>query len=291
VFDTRFGIPEDFELRRCTTCNLEQIFPTPSLSNLKALYESHYNFGGENGTVYTRLREWFFSSFLYHLWISVDGDLSFHNRKGSGRLIDIGCNEGRGLEIYARNGFQVEGCELNEKAAKVARSRGFTVHTCTLGDLIPPSLYDVAVLSNVLEHVPNPRQMLRDVSRILSPNGRIWISCPNSQSWLRGVFGRYWINWHVPFHISQFSTETLKNLLQETGFARVGTCHATPALWVAMSIITTFFAKRGKPTHELRHPLFVAVLMFLVRFAAFPLLWFQNRNGAGDCLLVSASKA
>ena len=43
----------------------------------------------------------------------LEGDFSFHRPKGTGRLVDIGCNEGRGLKIYSRNGFQAEGLELN----------------------------------------------------------------------------------------------------------------------------------------------------------------------------------
>ena len=45
--------------------------------------------------------------------------------------------------------------------------------------------YDVAVLSNVLEHALDPAVMLCDVARILKPGGEVWISCPNAASWLR----------------------------------------------------------------------------------------------------------
>src|SRR6202011_5169064 len=137
TFDTRFGIDGDYEVLRCSLCQLEQICPVPTPAELKSLYESHYNFGGEKDTAYTRLRESFFSSFLYRLWVRIDGDLSFHARKGVGRLIDIGCNEGRGLNLYATNGFQVEGLELNEAAAAQARNRGFIVHGLLVEDFTP----------------------------------------------------------------------------------------------------------------------------------------------------------
>jgi SAM-dependent methyltransferase len=290
VFDTRFGIGGEYEVRRCRGCQLEQMSPVPTPRELKTLYESHYNFGGEKNTLYTNLREWFFASFLYRLWIWLDGDVSFHGCTGTGRLLDIGCNEGRGLKIYAQNGFHVEGCELNETAAAVARDRGFSVYTSSLGDFTLSAPYDVAVLSNVVEHAPDPRQMLLDANRILSPNGQVWISCPNSQSWLRKVFGRYWINWHVPFHISQFSPPTVSALLEQTGFTSIQIRQVTPAHWVAMSILARIFAKEGRSTRELHNPIFIVSLLFLVRFAAFPLLWFQNRRGRGDCLLITATK-
>ena len=44
-------------------------------------------------------------------------------------LLDVGCNEGRGLTMYAGNGFQAEGLELNRVAADAARQKGFVVVT------------------------------------------------------------------------------------------------------------------------------------------------------------------
>src|SRR5260221_3085113 len=46
LFDTRFGIDGNYEVRRCLDCGLEQMFPVPTPTELKTLYESHYNFGG-----------------------------------------------------------------------------------------------------------------------------------------------------------------------------------------------------------------------------------------------------
>jgi len=291
LFDTRFGIDGDYEVRGCLDCGLEQMFPVPTPTELKTLYESHYNFGGEQRTLYTNLREWFFCSRLYRLWVRLDGDVSFHSRTGTGLLLDVGCNEGRGLRIYARNGFTVEGLELNETAATVARKAGFIVHTCDIGELKSSSLYDVEVLSNVLEHSPAPQQMLLDVCRNLKSGGQVWISCPNSRSWLRKVFGPFWINWHVPFHITQFSSGTLEKVLRQTGFTTIETRYITPAHWVASSLVARIFAAKGQPTRQLRSPVLVAILLALIRFVFFPVLWFANRRGQGDCLLVTATKA
>lgn len=291
LFDTRLGIEGRYDVRRCSKCGFEQLYPIPAADTLKALYEKHYNFGGETDTFYTRLREVFFFSFLNRLWSRLDGDISFYQRRGSGRLLDVGCNEGRGLRIYARNGFQVEGLELNETAAAVARMSGCAVHPDLLEDFSPKCPYDVVVLANVLEHSLNPRQMLRDVHRVLSSGGQVWISCPNSRSWLRAVFGRSWINWHIPFHISHFHSETLQRLLADSGYAGIEVKQNTPAVWVAGSLIASLFAREGRKTRQLRDPFWIALLTVLARFVLFPVLWFGNRRGRGDCLLATGSKA
>jgi 2-polyprenyl-3-methyl-5-hydroxy-6-metoxy-1,4-benzoquinol methylase len=291
LFDTRFGIEGRFEARKCGGCGWEQIFPAPTPARLKHLYERFYNFGGEQGTLYTTLREWFFSSPLYRRWIRFDGDVSFHARCGSGRLLDIGCNEGRTLRNYAHNGFQAEGTELNETAAAMARQAGFRVFTGPLEHFVPEVPYDVAVLSNVLEHALDPGAMLTSVRRLLKPAGQVWISCPNSRSWLRSVFGRWWINWHVPFHITHFSPHTLQDLLQKSGFRLTETRQITPALWVASSVVARLFARPAKPTRQLRNPFLMFALVLACRALLFPLLYWGNRTGRGDCLVAVAAKA
>jgi 2-polyprenyl-3-methyl-5-hydroxy-6-metoxy-1,4-benzoquinol methylase len=46
------------------------------------------------------------------------------------------------------------------------------------------------VLSNVLEHAPDPKKVLINLRGSLKPGCQICISSPNSRSWLRKVFGR-----------------------------------------------------------------------------------------------------
>lgn len=75
-----------------------QTIPVPDTELLKKLYETYYNFGGEKGTIYTKIRDVFLNSFVYRSWMTIDGDVSFHSRSGQGRLLDIGCNEGRGWQ-------------------------------------------------------------------------------------------------------------------------------------------------------------------------------------------------
>ncbi len=289
VFDTRFGVPGEYAICKCSECGLEQILPRPSADELQLLYATYYNFGGERDTTYTRWREWFLASWLYRLWLWVDGDGSFHGRKGTGRLLDVGCNEGRGLKIFRRNGFLPEGLELNPRAAAVARAAGFRVQEVLIEDFHPSEGYDIVVLSNVLEHSLDPKRMLLDIARVLKPGGQVWIACPNSRSWLRSIFGRAWINWHAPFHISHFSSQTLRSVLRQTGFVQIELRQITPALWVASSAITSLFSRPRSKTKQLRNPLLVLTLMILARLLFFPLLYIGNRVHRGDCLIVTAS--
>jgi 2-polyprenyl-3-methyl-5-hydroxy-6-metoxy-1,4-benzoquinol methylase len=269
---------------------LEQTRPIPTQSELNDLYENFYNFGGEKNTRYTSLRQQFFNSFVYRLWLKIDGDISFHLMRGVGKLLDVGCNEGRGLEFYKANGFEAQGLELNSHAANVARSKGFIVYGSTLEEFEQDQKFDVIVLSNVLEHSLDPSKMLSAIYRLLNPGGIVCISCPNSESWLRKSFGKYWINWHVPFHLTHFSQKTLTDLLAKNHFVVKKVENSTPALWVAHSIITRLFFVPGKVTAQLRSAPLVAGMILVIRGLFFPFLWLGNLLGRGDCLVLMARK-
>ena len=290
VYDTRFGLPGVYAIYGCRRCGLEHTLPRPSQGELNRLYEDHYNFAEVTGRSYHGLRGLLHSPLFYRLWLAIDGDVSFHARRGQGRLLDIGCNEGRGLAFYRANGFQAEGLELNGVAAAAAGAKGFTVYEEPLESFRPAQPYDVIVMSNVLEHFLDPRQALADVRRLLAEHGEAWISLPNSHSWLRRRFGRAWINWHVPFHIVHFSPQTLTRALAESGFEIRKLRQVTPALWVAQSVIARFAARPGKVTGALRDPKLVVPLILLARGLLFAWLWLNNRLGFGDCLAVVARK-
>ena len=246
VPDNRFGSPGEWTILRCAACGLEQTSPRPTGPELKTLYETYYNYGGESGTTYTGWREKLLMSPLYRVFLELDGDVSFHLEEGGGRLLDVGCNEGRGLVLYRRNGFKPEGLELNSRAAEVARSRGFMVYESDIAALRSSLPFERIVLSNVLEHALDPRQMLGHIRRLLVPGGEVWISLPNRRSALRALFGRHWVNWHLPFHIVHFDSATLRRALSETGFTVVEERQVTPALWVALSVIAAVFPTRPR---------------------------------------------
>ena len=290
VFDTRFGLPGSYAIHGCRRCGLEHTLPRPEQDELNQLYEEHYNFAEVTGRSYRGLRRLLHSLLIYRLWLAIDGDVSFHSRRGRGRLLDVGCNEGRGLNFYRANGFAAEGLELNSVAAAAARARGFSVHELPLDELVPERPYDVIVMSNVLEHFLDFREGLVDVRRLLAEGGQLWVSLPNCHSWLRRRFERSWINWHVPFHIVHFSHKTLGRALREAGFDIQREKQITPAFWVAQTVIARFCARQGKVTKALRDARLIVPLILLSRFFLFPWLWLNNRLRRGDCLVVTARK-
>jgi len=284
--DQRFGAPGTYEIMTCPHCGLEQTWPRPTAQELRGLYERFYNAGVAGA--YQSVRERFLASGWYRLWLRWDGDPAFHQRRGAGRLLDLGCNEGRSLSLYAANGFAAEGLEINEKAAALARRRGFPVYTGTLEEFNPVEPYAVVVLANVLEHAPDPVAMLAQVRRLLGPGGEVWISCPNTRRQRLRVFGRAWINWHVPYHLWHFSPRTLEEVLARAGLRLTEVKSFTPALWLAQSFCLRLGERTGGRNRAMRSAPLLAGVMLAARLLLLPFFSRADRRLRGDCLVANA---
>ncbi len=103
-------------------------------------------------------------------------------RVGRGkRVVDLGCRYG---DLAARfvDGNEVVGVDIDrEAAAACARSLGIETHVLDLNGPLgfPDASFDVAVLSEVLEHLPYPDLVLQEIHRILRPGGVLVGSVPN----------------------------------------------------------------------------------------------------------------
>lgn len=141
---------------------------------------------------------------------------------GRSQLLEIGCAHGGFLQTAAEAGWQVDGIEPSERAAAIARGKGLDVFC---GDLqaakLPNASRQAVVMWMVLEHVPNPRETVAEIARILDSGGVFALSVPNAATWERWMFGRYWLGYDAPRHLQIFTARRLKQLVSEQGFTNV----------------------------------------------------------------------
>ena len=99
----------------------------------------------------------------------------------SGRVLDIGCSVGTFLEAAASHGWDAVGVEPNAAAAAHARARGLTVHAGFFDLALASRLgeFDAVHLSEVIEHVFDPVDLLRVATRTLRPGGVLLITTPD----------------------------------------------------------------------------------------------------------------
>jgi SAM-dependent methyltransferase len=136
------------------------------------------------------------------------------------RILDVGCATGDLLAaIRARGNLAVTGVEPSEDAARSARARGLDVRTGFLEDAeFPDGAFDTLVASHTLEHVPDPLAFLREARRVLSSRGVLLLWLPNADSVEARFFGRYWIGYDAPRHLTDFTPATLRRSLVAADF-------------------------------------------------------------------------
>jgi SAM-dependent methyltransferase len=96
-----------------------------------------------------------------------------------GPIIDIGGGNGAVALALQRAGLPVLVVEPSETAAQIARMRGLSVIHGTFSSLsIPDTAISAAGLFDVLEHVENEKEILRDILRALTASGVLYITVP-----------------------------------------------------------------------------------------------------------------
>ncbi|HKX85642.1 MAG TPA: class I SAM-dependent methyltransferase, partial [Flavobacterium sp.] len=145
---------------------------------------------------------------IYSLNKKVSLINSLHKSKGS--LLDIGAGTGDFLVTAKANGWQITGIEPNENAKKLAVSKGVNFENNI--ESIENQQFDVITMWHVLEHVPNVEHQIKELKRLLKPNGTIIIAVPNFKSFDAGYYGEFWAAYDVPRHLWHFSKTSIEKL-------------------------------------------------------------------------------
>ncbi|MFW6169010.1 MAG: class I SAM-dependent methyltransferase [Planctomycetota bacterium] len=139
--------------------------------------------------------------------------------KPGGRLLDIGCGDGRLLSEASRY-YECEGLEPSCVAVERARQRGLNIiESCFEPAEIPSGSYDVVTLDAVLEHVADPVDLLRKVNRILKPRGVVTVKVPKLWGPSHRRHGREWNGYRLGYHLTMFSGRTMDAVLSAAGFS------------------------------------------------------------------------
>jgi len=240
--DRVHGISGEFAIHHCQGCDAYFIHPWLDAKELSRFYpegygrfrhgesltkknyqgwqrfilENHYGYPSRDGgspNAFSRLAA------AVCVRFTAKDVLPYH---GGGKILDIGCGAGGYLYRLRQWGWQTYGVEPSATGAEQARKLGLDVRQGMLEEAgFAEGSFDVVRLSNVLEHLAEPRRTFAEIRRILKPDGLVYLTVPNTRSLVFGLFRQHWYALETPRHVICYSPRTLQVLAHATGFAVV----------------------------------------------------------------------
>jgi len=246
IFDDRYGYPGTFGLVKCDSCGhafLPGEFPPELLRDLYSNYYPRATFDLERYQPYQE------KSGL-KVWLAGEKSSAFRWVPRNVRVLDIGCGFGESLGYHLARGCDAYGVEADENIRRVADRFRYKVHV----GLFDPGVYernffDFVTMSQVIEHVTNPVQTLHGIAQVLKLGGVAILSTPNQSGWGTKIFGRRWINWHAPYHLQFFSSNSMQLAAEQAGLVMERTMTITPSAWLHFQWIHLLtYPPEGRPS-------------------------------------------
>ena len=165
----------------------------------------------------------------YHDWHEQPGyfrDVTRHFPPDA-NLLDLGCGSGWLADHFER----YTGIDGSADAVARAAGKGRNVQH---GDVSQPlelddASFDAVVMKDLLEHVPDPVAVVREVLRVLRPGGHAFASSPDAQRWV----------WDDYTHRRPFTRKSFRLLFADQGFEveRVGYESVAPGTGIVSGML------------------------------------------------------
>ncbi len=205
-----------FKAVQCS-CGMLFVNPQPSMEFISTFYDEDYFSGKKKHNAPGQMDlEKHRDNFMPNINKCI---AMMHKRKKKGKYLDVGCATGHYVELFQELGWKSQGIDISEYSTEYGRTeRGLDIIT---GDVVtaglPKGRYDLITLLNVIEHVPDPTAMVKELERILHKNGTLAISTPNAGYMVAKMSKENWWGWNDEGHIFLFSLATLEKLLDKAG--------------------------------------------------------------------------
>ncbi|MCP9757088.1 class I SAM-dependent methyltransferase [Lacihabitans sp. CCS-44] len=125
----------------------------------------------------------------------------------SGKVLELGCGWGRGVEKLISNCDHFTGLDKNEPLIKALQEKHpkhyFNTANLPLLTEFEDNTFDFIVTFQVIEHIQDDHKFLQEAHRVLKPGGKILLTTVNKEYSLS----------RNPWHIREYKTNELKSLM------------------------------------------------------------------------------
>lgn len=201
------GHGEYFQMVRCKDCGLFYSSPRPCEGALEDLYRE------VEDPIYKEELEGRIRTFSRNL-------KNLKKYKRTGKLLDVGCSLGLFLDLARKDGWEIRGIEPSKWCVEEGKklfnfSREISPGTCRDLDKWDEK-FDAVTLWDVLEHLEDPLQALKNCRKLLKEDGILAFSTVDIGSLYAKILGRRW-PWLMRMHIYYFDKKTIKKYLEKAG--------------------------------------------------------------------------
>ena len=219
-----------FEIERCGGCGLGRTVIPPGFDPSSIYDESYFQGGQADGYAdYQGSRAELSREFRQVVQLLRTTGIS------GGRLLELGCAYGFFLDEAVAH-FEVRGVELADHARQTCQARGLAVAASIEDPIVRAGApFDAVVMLDVIEHLPNPGELLGQAAAMTRPGGRIVLTTGDFSAWVSRLMGSRWRLMTPPQHLWFFTPQALSRQLQQAGFEVESVTH--PGKRVPLSLI------------------------------------------------------
>ena len=200
---------------KCETCGHRYTF-LPNEIDSSALYSDEvYEVVENRATIFDSILNWEYNRVLKCIFRLI---------YSKGNLLDFGSGKGKFGWLAEKQGWTVKSIETSIERASYARKvYNLEVHTGFYeGGTLFNLSFNVITLFHVLEHLPQPEELLRKLTAgNLKENGLLLVEVPNLNSWQASIAGNKWMHLDVPRHLNHFTPSLLLKLMMRVGYTPV----------------------------------------------------------------------
>ena len=182
-----------------------------------------------------------------------------------GSVLDVGCGQGYALDRWRQMGWQIKG--LEHGLTGVRHCNPHLLDDIEEGDLFDSlarhidggETYDIVWLTNVLEHVITPVELMQSLTKLVKQDGIVVVSVPNDGSRFHQLLEeRELINrpfWQAyPDHLSYFDSDSLRAICNATGWQVIDMISDFPVDMYLAHPGSNYLDNRdnGKAAHKVR---------------------------------------
>jgi SAM-dependent methyltransferase len=217
--------PQTFEIYYCQNCNTSYSLPRCDANSIYELiyqngisvpgYHRYWKFMDEVKRVKNPLNYLAEEENTY--WAVQKAVSEFARVNNNPRIVEIGNGLGYLTYSFRKAGFNIVGLDISETAVNMARQRFGDYYIA--GDLFKYSvensgLFDIVILTEVIEHVENITQFILALSKLLQPDGQIILTTPNKSFYPSDTI---WVSDLPPIHLWWLSEKSMKYISNKLG--------------------------------------------------------------------------